>query len=70
MLHKQPKFHYKAVFASQVIRKNVFRVSSLDIWWRHNIRISENFIFDYLKNKKSFRNEIKNIFPCFTSPLF
>ena len=32
MLHKQPKFHYKAVFASQAIQKNVFRVSCLGIW--------------------------------------
>ena len=26
--------------------------------------------FDYLKNEKSFRSEIKSIFPCFESALF
>ena len=42
----------------------------LGIWWRHGIWISENLKFDYLKNEKSFRSEIKNIFPCFISSLF
>ena len=27
-------------------------------------------LIDYLKNEKSFRSEIKNILPCFTSALF
>ena len=48
---------------------NVFRVSYLDIWWRHGIWISENLKFDYLKNGKIFRSEIKNIFPCFARAL-
>ena len=48
----------------------MFRVSCLGVWWRHDIWISENLKFDYLKNKRSFRSKIKNIFPCFTSPLF
>ena len=34
-------------------------------WWGHDIWISENLKFDYLKGKKSFWSEIKNIFPCF-----
>ena len=42
----------------------------LGIWWRHDIWISENLKFDYLKNEKSFRSEIKNIFLCFTNALF
>ena len=37
----------------------MFRVSCLGIWWRHDIWISENLKFDYLKNEKSFRSEIK-----------
>ena len=32
------------------------------IWWRHDIWTSEELKFDYLKNEKSFRSEIKNIF--------
>ena len=64
------KFHYQNVFTPVVIQQNVFHVSRLGIWWRHNIWISEKLKFDYLKNEKSFRGEIKNIFPCFTSALF
>ena len=30
----------------------MFRVSCLGIWWCHNIWISKNLKFDYLKNKK------------------
>ena len=70
MSHKLAKFHFQAVFASQVIQWNLFRVSCLGIWWRHDTWISENLKFDYLKNEKSFQSEIKNISPCFTSPLF
>ena len=62
MLHTLAKFHYQTVFTSQFIPWNVFRVSFLDIWWRHNIWISENWKFDYLKNKKSSRSEIKTFF--------
>ena len=40
----------------------MFRVSCLGIWWRHDIWISENLKFDYLKNEKSFRSEIKTFF--------
>ena len=40
----------------------MFRVSCFDIWWRHNIWISEKLKFDYLKNEKSFWSEIRNIF--------
>ena len=61
------KFHYQTVFTYQVIQQNVFRVSCISIWWRHDICISENLKFDYLKNEKSFRSEIKSIFPCFTT---
>ena len=70
MLHKLAKFHHHPVFASQVIQYNVFRVSCLGIWWHHDIWLSENLEFDYLKNEKSFRSEIKHIFPCFTIALF
>ena len=41
-------------------------VSCLGIWWRHDICIAEKIKFHYLKNEKSFRSEVKNIFPCFT----
>ena len=40
----------------------MFRVSCLGIWWRHDIWISKMLEVDYLKNKKSFRSEIKSIF--------
>ena len=61
MLHKLVNFHYQIVFTSQVIQWNVFLVSCLGIWWRHDIWISEKSTFDYLKNEKSFRSEIKSI---------
>ena len=32
--------------------------------------ISEKLKFDYLMNKKSFRYQLKNFFPCFKSALF
>ena len=48
----------------------MFRVSCLDIWWRHDIWISKMLKVDYLKNEKSFRSGIKSIFPCFASALF
>ena len=70
MLHNLAKFHFQAVFASQVIQWNMFRVSCLGIWWRHNVWISENLKFDCLKNEKSIWSEIKNILPRFTIPLF
>ena len=37
MLLKLAKFHYQTVFTSQVIQWDVFRVSCLGIWWRHDI---------------------------------
>ena len=70
ILHKLAKFHYQTVFTSQVIHQYLLRVSCLCIWWPHDIWILEKIKFDYLKNEKSFRNEMKNIFPCFTNPLF
>ena len=39
----------------------MFRVSCLGIWRSDNIWILEKLKFDYLKNKESFRSEIKNI---------
>ena len=63
MLHKLAKFYHQAVFASQVIQWKVFRVLCLGIWWCHDIWMSENLKFDYLKNEKTFRSEIKNILP-------
>ena len=69
MLRKLAKFHYQTVFTSQVNYENVFRGLFLGIWWRRDIWISKKLKLDYLKNKKSFRSEIKNNFPCFTSPL-
>ena len=35
----------------------------------HDILISQKLKFDHLKNEKSFRSELKNILPCFTSAL-
>ena len=70
MLHKLAKFHYQIVFTSQVIQWNVFPVSCLGIWWRHDIWTSENLKFDYLKNEENFWGEVKKtIFPCFASAL-
>ena len=40
----------------------MFCVSCLGIWWRHDKWILEKLKFGYLRNKKSFRSEIKNIF--------
>ena len=37
--------------------------------WRHDIWILEKLKFDYLKNEKSFRSEIRNIFPCFRNAI-
>ena len=59
MLHKLARFYYQAVFASQVIQENMFRVSCLGIWQCHDIWISEKLKSEYLKNEKSFRSEIK-----------
>ena len=70
ILHKLAKFHYQTAFPSQVIQQYVFRVSCLGIWWRHDIWISKMLKVDYLKNEKSFRSEIKSIFPCFASAFF
>ena len=69
ILHKLAEFYYQTVLTSQVIQLNLFGVSCLDIRWRHDIRISEMIKFDYLKNEKSFRSEVKNMFPCFISAL-
>ena len=70
MLHKLAKFHHQTVFISQVIQWNVFCASWLDIWWRHDIWMSENLKANYLKYKKSFQSEIKNIFSYFKCALF
>ena len=70
MLHKLAKFHHQTVFTSQVIQLNMFCISCLGTWWRHDIWISKKLKFDYLKNEKSFWSKIKIIFPCFTTALF
>ena len=66
MLHKLAKFHYQTVFLSQVINKMFcFIFRHLMTSWQYHIIddvIPENLQFDYFKNKKSFRSEIKNIF--------
>ena len=46
---------------------NVFCVSCLGIWWRHDVLISEKLKFDYSKTKKKLWNEAKNIFASFAS---
>ena len=69
LLHKLAKFHYQTTFTSQVIQQYVFHVSCLGIWCRHDIWISKMLKVHYLKNEKSFRSEIKSIFPCFASAL-
>ena len=56
MLQKLVKRHHQIVFTSQVIQQNVFHVSCLGIWRRHDIWISEKSKNDYLKNKKSFQS--------------
>ena len=45
----------------------MFCVLCLDIWWCHDIWISEKLKFDYLINEKSFWST-KKCFPCFTKP--
>ena len=40
----------------------MFHVSCLGICWRHDIWIFGKLKFDYLKNEKSFRSEIKKTF--------
>ena len=67
MLHKLAKFHHHTMFTSQVIQQNVFGVSSLNIWWRHDIWISERLKSDYLKSEMSLKSEIKNIVSYFKS---
>ena len=62
ILYKLAKFHYQTVLTSPVIQLNVFRISYLGIWWRHNIWTFGKLNFSYLDNKKSFQREIKNIF--------
>ena len=64
------KFHYQTVFISQVIQQNVFRVSCVGIWWRHDIRIPEKLKFDYLEKEKSFQSEIKTFFLVFKMLFF
>ena len=56
-----PNFITKLCFTPKLFN-NMFRVSCLGIWWRHDIWISEKLESDYLKNEKSFWSEIKNTF--------
>ena len=49
ILHKLAKFHYQTMFTTNVIQINVFCVSCLRIWWRHDIWISEKLSIEYLK---------------------
>ena len=70
ILLKLAKFHYQTAFTFQFIQQYMFRVSCLGIWWRHDIWVSQMFQFDYFKNQKSFRSEIKSIFSCFEIALF
>ena len=55
MLHKLAKLHCQTVFTSHVIQQNVFCISCLGIWWRHDIWIFEKLKSDYLKNKRGFK---------------
>ena len=41
----------------------------LGIWWYHEIWKPKVLKFDFLENKKSFGNEIKNAFPSITGAL-
>ena len=63
-----PNFINRLCLLPKLFNK-MFRVSCLGIWWRHDVWISENLKFDYLKNENSFGSETKNIFPCSTSTL-
>ena len=55
MLHKLVKCHHQIVFTSQVIQQNLFHVSCLGIWWRHDIwKPEKSNMIIYLKNKRSF----------------
>ena len=67
MLQMLAKFHCQAVFASKLFKKMcfVFHAYAFD-----DVITFEHLKFDYLENEKYFLNEIQNIFPCFTSPLF
>ena len=43
----------------------MFHVSYLGIWWHHEIWISKELRFNYVKNENSFGSEIKSVFPSF-----
>ena len=62
MWHKLAKFHWQAVFTSQVIHWNIFLVLCLGIWWCHEIWKCRILNFDFLKNKKKFWRKIKTFF--------
>ena len=49
--HKLAIFHCQTVFTSQVIQQNVFFVSSLSIWWLHEIYDTK--ILKYLNISRS-----------------
>ena len=61
ILHKLAKFHYQTVYFPNYSIKCV-SCFMLRYLRRNDIWISEKLNFDYLKNKKSFLIEIKNIF--------
>ena len=48
--HKLAKFHRQTVFTYQVIQWNVFLVSGLGIWWRHEIWKCRILKFDFLES--------------------
>ena len=67
------KFQCHIFFTSEDIKPNLLLSSNLDNWWRHKQSSTKNRRgkdegkkerqkFEYLKNKKSFFDELKNIF--------
>ena len=69
LFHDWPNFITKLCLFPKLFNKTCFVIHCLGNWWRHVIWISEKLKFDYLKNEKSFRSEIKNIFLCFKNAL-
>ena len=57
ILHKLAKFYYQTVFTFQVIQENVFHVSCLGIWWRHDIWISKKLNLIISRTRRAFRTK-------------
>ena len=55
-------FITRLCFLLKLFIKMCFMFHTYDIWWHHDIWISEKLKLDYLKNEKSSQCKTKNIF--------